>query len=573
MGFHAIVYLHGMGDQQRYGELARLVDALAHRAQKDAQLPQLHPATTHNEPLLDLSGQALGAGKDIGYLQLKQAGPPAKTLRCYEVYWAPITAGKTSALEVLRWMLPQFVNAWNLLRSDWTGQPRMRRLTLHRLWATEGNGTNQKVFDDALKAYEDYVNTASARAQRVSFTAHTRAWLNEHYKDDQQKEHRDNVLKLVDRWQRELFRSGLLDLVTLVLLTVLTLQVIVTLIGLLASSVGLLTAVGVFKDLNAKLIEGLAVAPYVEAVQKLTVGYAFIDTYQFWITHWKDVPGIWLIPLLAFGASWYALWLLQQFLREFLGDVQLWTTYQETDAKNATRDEILERTRSVFAHVLAQKDCEGVTIVAHSLGSTIALDALCRMGREVRAEPTGTASKVIHKLKFFITMGSPIDKVYFFFESRRLKFKEMTRMLEHQRGDVAATPLKGMTWLNFFDQGDPVSGTVFSANPELTVDKHVINVEVSNYAFPKPDSHGGYFLHWGVLGHVYRAAFGEPVALHKPLEKLGSTKTATLFFALMLGLPVLALCTFIPVGVVQVWVSATLITVLGWLLWRSLTAR
>ena len=555
--FRAIIYAHGMGDQERYGELSNLVHSLG-RASKSRTAEQgvLTPAFVQNEPLHG------GNGKDISYLNLVRQDQ--QELRCYEVYWAPITAGKSNALEVLRWILPQALNAIRLLRSDWTGQGRMRRLTLHRMWAErirQGPNDHAAEFKTLLEAYSDFLDPSlihqrehHAIKSTKSFPNYLNEWLPAHHTAPTTSA---KVIALARAWQRELVMACWRDMFTLLLLPVLLIQVIVLLVTLLASSFVLLGQVSVFKSLTATITSTFGLGAYLDAIRQFTVGYEYLKIAEAFVLVHIKFPGIWLLPAIVLAGTWFALWNLQLFLRDFLGDVQLWTTYQENNTKHATREEILTCARSVFDHVLHNEDCAGITVIAHSLGSTIMLDALSRLGREARAEqsinPTpgpDSLSERIKKIKYFITLGSPIDKVYFFFESRRVKLKELDRLIEHQRGDITLEPLKNLTWLNFFDQGDPVSGTVFSANPASNLMPFVRNVEVSNYAYPSISSHGGYFLHRDVLNTMYDAAFDLPIDIKLPLSTAQkanqTTQSARWFYPVLLTIPILALLTFAP---------------------------
>lgn len=604
--FRAIIYFHGMGNQERYGELSRMVNSLVRVSlalpPKSSQAPNawqhLSAATAHNEPL--------GTdGKDIGYLSVQRFGD-SQELRCYEVYWGPITAGKSSALEVLRWMLPQAWNAFRLLTSGWSGQGRMRRLTLHQMWSLESQkviasglltgpqgGTvltnlertrRDSVYRRLLQAYEHFVDPTTNPTRLVSFPQFLQKWLRAlppaPTGSDWIRPSDGEVTELATAWQLQVFRNGCRDLFALLLLPILVVQVIVTLVSLMASSITLLGRVSIFKELNATVLEGLDFAKYIEAVQKLTVGYVYLDIYQWFVTSNEDQWWIVVVPLTTFIIAWLLLWALQAFLRDFMGDVQQWTTYQENDTKNQTREAILDRSRAVLTHVLGHKDCSEVTIVAHSLGSTIAYDSICRLVREVKAGVDvalrpDSANQRLKRLKYFISAGCPIDKIYFFFESRRLQFKELSAMLEHQRSDIGAGQLQDMLWLNFYDQGDPISGTVFSVNPALSLSPCVQNIEVSSYAMPTVASHGGYFEHVDVLGQIYAAAFGEldgkvqPAIKNQPVLTIGSTGQSTLFYLLVLSLPALALLNFAPWLGFTIWTSSILITVTLWLLIRS----
>ena len=80
---------------------------------------------------------------------------------------------------------------------------------------------------------------------------------------------------------------------------------------------------------------------------------------------------------------------LAGFLKNYLWDVQLWTTYEGTDEKYGKRKEVLQRATGTIMHVLSDERCDRVVVVGHSLGSAIAFDALLEIGRYNRARSAG----------------------------------------------------------------------------------------------------------------------------------------------------------------------------------------
>lgn len=154
-------------------------------------------------------------------------------------------------------------------------------------------------------------------------------------------------------------------------------------------------------------------------------------------------------------------------------------------------------------------------MVGHSLGSAIALDALLDIGRRVRSGAVAPEGVGLDRIDTFITLGSPIDKVHHFFESSPSGNARYRRTVEEVRGDLGTPPFARpdgsvqIRWVNVWDLGDVISGSIETANarrrPELRVD----DFEVATLPFPSPaGSHLGYFADAGVIGLIARAVAG-----------------------------------------------------------------
>jgi hypothetical protein len=535
----AIVYFHGMGDQERFGELSKLTNVMADH------LGLGHDAVkVHTERFYDADGE-------IAYFQLTLPNSTATsdgevTLRLYEVYWGPITAGKSNALNVLRWMLPQFMNAWNFLTTlgDWHGQPRMRRVSLHRMFF-EGKGDGSTAtYESLLERYEQFLKADARTADLVG-------WLKTQPRSP-------DVLRLARRWKRTLLWRVWSDFLVLLLLSALVLNVLASMVVLLGKSVSVIGELTKTVEGHGLIqLDGVFLFEFLGWVQGILGNAWLFQQFDALMKTIKPHPLALLIAMVVGAVCWYGLWLIQQFLQNFMGDVQLWTTYKENTANRATRSEILRLSERVFEHVL-RSDCQEVTVVAHSLGSTVAHDALYRLGCKLDAAPDidkPEIEKRFAKLKHFITAGSPIDKVFFFFESQRFGYPELEQMIQTQRGDVSKVPLVNMRWTNFFDQGDPISGTVFSANAAKGVQNKegmtntvVENIEVSNTHFPGPASHGGYFTHYKMLDRIANAIQGGP---YNPPKDQETSRFAVPVFVGLLILPVLVLGTALDPGLLH----------------------
>jgi len=148
---------------------------------------------------------------------------------------------------------------------------------------------------------------------------------------------------------------------------------------------------------------------------------------------------------------------LNEFFVNTLGDVQIYTTHDENSAFYKFRKEIVELVEGVILQVLRAKAGTQVTmpvdplrqrvaaaleapppplydrvvIAAHSLGSTIGMDALIGI-HELCAEG-GVLPEQWNRLRAFVSFGSSLEKTKFFFD---VKQPTVSASADHWRDDV-----------------------------------------------------------------------------------------------------------------------------------------
>ena len=177
---------------------------------------------------------------------------------------------------------------------------------------------------------------------------------------------------------------------------------------------------------------------------------------------------------------------------EYAGDVKLFVS-QRIYFHNQTKRDII---RARFDEVLL-KTClenEEIHVVGHSLGSAVALDGLTdhkmqpsKMADDFLAwlahyHADGVAVDPLAKLKTLVTLGSPLDKLYFFWPSqkprgrrRRVSLRPRqnttdpvrdvleesrvgwTVITAHDDDETERTPA---SWFNFTDVVDPIGANV-----------------------------------------------------------------------------------------------------------------
>ena len=493
--YTAVVYVHGMGDQRRYEELSRLIDSLERHA-------SANETTTGRldliQPKLEPPRSGSGLEREVAYVEVMHQRRLAKTLdqslfRFYEVYWAPVAAGGTTTREVIVWLASQGLYPIKTLRSPWRDRARLRRAALHELWAMRGKDTRfeSQDRDRLIKLYDQFDGPEARLHYPKGNFSEFRTFIGELTAG---KPRSDQLDQLAKAWRSHYGRSELQNLFVVVSL-LLTLLLAVG--ALLAGVMYLLAKVSSF-----------------DAVRNAMIALGFSE----------GASGFKVAALITGGILTLAGF--SRFLLNYMGDVQLWSTYEETNVKYQKRREILNTTVQNLRHVLLDPLCTRVAVVAHSLGTTIALDSLLELARSNRAltpdDPMGSLSRIEH----FITIASPIDKVYYFFESYKGGRYRYNQIVEDIRGDLGSAPfartagadiIPHVHWINFWDKADIIGGSVESPSSRSRGDLRVDNIEVANLRFPNPGaSHSAYFDHKGVIREVFEAIFDRKGSMVMP---------------------------------------------------------
>jgi hypothetical protein len=204
------------------------------------------------------------------------------------------------------------------------------------------------------------------------------------------------------------------------------------------------------------------------------------------------------ILVVAVGALKAALAFLQGFLINFMGDVQIYCTHDENAKFFQMRKAILQAVETVilgvlrtdvehpphatamrFAATAEEREREpapyydAVFIAAHSLGSTIAMDALINIHELV--EENGLDEHLWRRLRGLITFGTSLEKTKFFFDVRNPSY---SASVQQWRDDVyghlftddftvltqpnTGKKNAGIYWANFWYLPDLVANEVVS---------------------------------------------------------------------------------------------------------------
>ncbi|QWG21687.1 hypothetical protein KMZ93_16995 [Bradyrhizobium sediminis] len=487
--YSSVVYFHGMGSQRRYEETSRLIDCLdrflvgQHRAGNS--LGMLRNIRVRVEPL-----RSAQASSDIvGYIRTVFAAGPqvqeAISVRFYEVYWAPIMAGNKSPWGVTKWLFKQPLRPWRTLRSPWRERQRLRRASLAALFerkhARSPVEIEERDYARLISLYDDFEGLEAQRRFPEGSFDEFLSFVAEEAKSRPETAKR---LEVLARAWYAAYRSE--ELRNAAILAIMALALV-----LLAGA----TLFGVLIVLQSML----AFRPLADVLTQLGAPLK---------ADWKTV--------VAIAASLAGLVGIGRFLTDYLGDVEAWATYEETDIKHMARNKVLDQSLELLTHVLGDPACERVTVVAHSLGTSVAHDALLALTRRNRAfkpEDPIAGPVPMNKIEHFVTMGSPIDKIEYFFESYSSPSHRYKRVVEALRGDIGAPPFTRnrhpyIHWINFWDQGDAISGALHSPASAVDFSQRVDNVHVANFGFPDPGaSHGGYFNNRTVIDALFRIIY------------------------------------------------------------------
>lgn len=503
--YGSVIYFHGMGSQRRYEETSRLIDRL------DQFIRSRFNAGLLKWVLVGIKAKSEESrarpGTTIGYIETIYPAPTTdpenRTVRFYEVYWAPVMAEQKSMWAVLRWMFEQPLRPWTTLRAAWRERQRLRRATLASLfekkWQEQRRkGTAGSVdsadYEELMSLYAKFENMEAQRDYKSGSFEEYLAFVTAKFVKDAEgltgpaldaiNAQAIRCQALAKAW-RETYRNEELRNFCVLVTFALTL--------LLAAGAGLF---------------GILVA-----LQRATNWQPVADLLQRWqIPLPADLTTagtilVALLTLLGFG----------KFLTDYLGDVQAWATYEETDMKHVARNKVLDQSLDVLTHVLNDERCKRVTVVAHSLGTSVAHDALLALKRRNSAyvTPSHVMDKPVplSKIEHFVTMGSPIDKIEYLFESYASDSHRYKRVIETLRGDIGTPPFSRkdtphVHWVNFWDQGDIISGPLHSPASGTMFAQRVDNVHIASYHFPDPGkSHGGYFDHRSVIERIFEIIY------------------------------------------------------------------
>jgi hypothetical protein len=482
----SVVYFHGIGSQRRYEEVARLTDCI------DLYLNRTSGPGTPNscrlasvKPTFEPKHDA--PDETVTYLSSEllplPKGPPLIEVRYYECYWAPVMADVGSATGVLKWVWRQSWRPLTGRKAQWRELHRLRRAALSALYedrASGPGGEDRGRYDAMMRLFDDFDGHDGKRDfPRGQFDDFLRYIDRRTDDNDEAAALRKLARDWHDRFWTDEQRNAKL-IVTLLLTLALTFIALVFVAYRIVTNLpAILSFIGTSETLVGLVADNLPT----------TLGAVAAVVFS----------------LIVGGRIGY-------YLSHYLGDVEAWATFAETSVKYDKRAKVIEQGSALMRHVIQNEDCERVVVIGHSLGTSIAHDVLLALRRVNLA--AGGSDKMseplqLKKIRHFITLGSPVDKINYFFESYRTASHRYARVVETLRGDIGTEPFADnrrphIHWVNYWDEADPISGALQSPVARRSLRYRVDNVHVPGLRFPSPGAaHLAYFQSRRVIGDIF----------------------------------------------------------------------
>ncbi len=167
--------------------------------------------------------------------------------------------------------------------------------------------------------------------------------------------------------------------------------------------------------------------------------------------------------------------ILIDFIVGLFGDVQIYTTRDENDSRfYHLRDRILQVSVDAIIRAISPRINGGhvydrVIVLAHSLGASIAMDALVRVYQ--LAQQGAITDEEFARIRAVLTLGSSLEKTRYFFD---VSGTSPSRSFEQWRNDAYGTIFtcdpaalreknaRGIFWVNYWYFQDPICNEIRS---------------------------------------------------------------------------------------------------------------
>lgn len=484
--YTAVIFVHGMGPQTRHNNLGQLLQALETQSEGDDEAV-LRSFTARTEP------SRTSAPDDVQFMQFDRFEPRINVwgrierwrlqgrYRAYEAYWSPVTARGAPAWQVALWALGRLAKPDEIAKRSWREATRLRIARLHRLRAQTPEPDDpalarglKYIQASLLSAIQRFRGAEGARFERENPDQPMDSEAFAQFASDKlDKAWHARIVETVRSWN-----STALPVENL--------------------------AKGLSRHLHrfgaAGLLLLLALVGRLVFSPRADVGAIVVLV----------ILAVVMVPVSIVGAM---------FLSATFSDVFIWNNTQDRDLEFRRRQEILAKTRALFEHVVDDERCKRVVIVAHSLGTAITLDTLSLIGRrnEARAEAGGPFIK-LNKVSHLFTLGSPIDKIFYFFSTQERRTYRAGRLSDDLRGDLSQEPFfrdgrQRFRWLNIWDKVDIVSDPLFTPLGTLTDGSRIVSATIENHEVDNTSdldpvtSHTAYLSNPYVVDSVATALF------------------------------------------------------------------
>ena len=423
----AVMVVHGMGQQVPYETLAQVADAVGER--------------TGARDTMAVRPDRL-AGRELRRAEL---AVDDVDVHLYEGYWAPITQGRVTARDVLRFLgagaWQGITNAWGGFTRYRFGQSRTERprvTTLLALLVASGVLASLVVMNLLALA----VGGAAATAP---------AWLPPHVLSDITWLIGIFAASLVLTWTWTKVAAAARRLA----------RVIHRARGATTDAPGAPAALtwpawAAIGLTTAAAIGSAATALYLIGAELL-------------LPSTQGGLGLTPLPTWVVAPAWAALLVVSILARgvfvSFVGDVAAYVSPHKLDKFADIRRQIKKTVCDDARALYAAKDADGapyydgVIIVGHSLGSVVAYDTLNTLLAEDATAPKEARVDVAARTPLLLTFGSPLDKTAFVFATSAKK-GSATREALASLGQplIQAAEYRRVRWVNVHASADIISG-------------------------------------------------------------------------------------------------------------------
>lgn len=507
--YTGVIFFHGVGDPQRHVSLGSFLDRFDLFGQQHIN------SGIGSAQRFRYRGTVDEHGHFIPYVELKNVRKspngrtyPFKLVRLYEAYWVPESSVKYSTPYLVGWLLVRVMNPIKLLLSTWRSFPAVRLWSLVYLSQREGS---EATFKRLEKFYRDFDGWDSRReCPKGSYTQFRK--LVEEKANPAEKE---KLLNLLDKWRGTFVRYNGKLLTKCIYYSFLFITLMAILLASTWVAYGLIYSQGISGTLSPPALIAIA-----------------------------------SVSLLALG------WIK---LKRYALDVLTWTLESEKDERIKARDRVVTFGRRMIRTVIDDPNCEDCVLVGHSLGSCIAIEALLREGQVVKAMAADAAltsvSDNLLKVRDVFTVASPIDRIFYFFQSDRAFSHRYNRVFEEQRLTVNLPPFWNVgeagtaRITNLWSRYDPISSELNSVRKNVAERADAVaNFECLPPGAPLPiGTHISYFEDQAVMGRIYVSVMGggevSQVSLKHP-ERLSAIISLATYVVPLLTLVALAMPLF-----------------------------
>lgn len=440
----AVLVAHGMGQQVPYETIDGVAQAAARGAEgAGAAITSsvIRSVRLGTENKNDVEPELVRAE-----FQITDPNDGVHEVHIYEAYWAPITEGKVSASDVIRFLLS---SGWNGIRN--TSARTYRRWMFGReRQFTLRTELLVLVFVSIILLLMAllFINALLVAAAASHAIAHDNSFPK-------------GLLLVKLTW----------DFVTVDAAAVLAV------FGILVGKMRMRLAgpVGSF----------LVAAGAIGILASAILMFAHLADWR-----WADaaVPGgAWLLfverwPLLVtilWAVEFSVAYQIRSFLIQYVGDVAAYIAAQSAWRFSEIRQQIWKTAMRVASAVYRAKTAEGdcflydkIIVVGHSLGSVIGYDVL--NGLLIEEQFATNSLDVAARTRMFLTLGSPLDKTAFLFRTQ----KDM-RSVVREVAAAAVQPMiadyrnRPLEWVNLWSPLDIISGHLdYYDLPNLANAKH-----------------------------------------------------------------------------------------------------